>query len=55
MDNVIKVDSNYSVALFAPDQAALRQAAEAGFRTIVNFRAAEEKQDVSPAEEHRIV
>ncbi len=55
MDNVIKVDSNHSVALFAPDQAALRQAAEAGFRTIVNFRTAEEKQDVSPVEEHRIV
>ncbi len=54
MDNVVKIDNNYSVARFAPDQVTLRQAAEQGFRSVVNFRTAEEKQEVTPETERRI-
>ncbi len=54
MDNTVTIDRNYSIARFAPDEATLRQAAEEGFRSVVNFRTAEEKQDVTPEEERRI-
>lgn len=54
MDNVVTLDSNHSIARFAPDEAGLRQAAEEGFRSVVNFRTAEEKQEVTPDEERRI-
>ncbi|EYD72149.1 hypothetical protein Lokhon_00939 [Limimaricola hongkongensis DSM 17492] len=54
MENVVEIDSNHSIARFAPDEAALRQAAEKGFRSVVNFRTAEEKQEVAPDEERRI-
>ncbi|MBB3713716.1 uncharacterized protein (TIGR01244 family) [Limimaricola variabilis] len=54
MDNVVEIDSNHSVARFAPDEAALRQAADQGFRSVVNFRTAEEKQEITPDEERRL-
>lgn len=54
MENVIEIDSNHSVARFAPDAATLRQAAERGFQSVVNFRTAEEKQEITPEEERRI-
>ena len=41
----------HRVARFAPDEAGLRQAAEEGFRSVVNFRTSEEKQEVTPGEE----
>lgn len=54
MDNVVEIDSNHSIARFAPDEAALRKAAEEGFRSVVNFRTTDEKQEVAPDEERRI-
>lgn len=54
MDNTVTIDRNYSIARFAPDEAGLRQAAEEGFRSVVNFRTSEEKQEVTPEEERRI-
>lgn len=54
MDNTVTIDSQHSVARFAPDEAGLRQAAEQGFRSVVNFRTADEKQEVTPDEERRI-
>lgn len=54
MDNVVEIDSNHSIARFAPDEAALRKAAEEGFHSVVNFRTTDEKQEVAPDEERRI-
>lgn len=54
MDNVINIDSNLSVARFAPCSADLKKAAEQGFMSIVNFRTSEEKQEVQPGEEQRL-
>lgn len=55
MDNIVPIDSNHTVARFAPDEATLKQAAEEGFRSVVNFRTSEEKQEVTPDEERRLV
>ncbi|MGX9857526.1 beta-lactamase hydrolase domain-containing protein (plasmid) [Limimaricola variabilis] len=55
MDNVVEIDSNHGIARFAPDEAALRKAAEEGYRSVVNFRTTDEKQEVAPDEERRIV
>ncbi len=55
MDNIVPIDSNHTVARFAPDEASLKQAAEEGFRTVVNFRTLEEEQEVTPDEERRLV
>lgn len=55
MENIVEVDSTNSVARFAPDEAALRQAATEGFRSVVNFRTSEERQGISPEEERRLV
>ena len=54
MDKIATIDSNHIVALFNPDEAALRQAASAGIRSVVNFRAADET-GLSPADERRVV
>ncbi|WP_341212844.1 sulfur transferase domain-containing protein [uncultured Limimaricola sp.] len=55
MDNIVPIDSNHTVARFAPDEASLKQAAEEGFRSVVNFRTSEEEQEVTPDEERRLV
>lgn len=55
MDNIVPIDSNHTVARFAPDEATLKQAAEEGFRSVVNFRTSGEKQEVTPDEERRLV
>ena len=54
MDKIITLDSNHVVALFAPDEAALRKAASAGVRSVVNFRTSDEKTDLSLADERRV-
>jgi uncharacterized protein (TIGR01244 family) len=43
MDQIATIDSNHIVALFNPDEDALRQAASAGMKSVVNFRATGEK------------
>lgn len=54
MDNIATIDSNHIVALFTPDEAALRKAASAGMMSLVNFRAAGEKGGLSLEEERRV-
>ncbi|EAR51068.1 hypothetical protein OG2516_04199 [Oceanicola granulosus HTCC2516] len=54
MDNVVTLDPRFTVATFAPDQAALAQAQKDGFRAVVNLRTASEKPEIAPDEEERI-
>lgn len=53
MKNVVKIDDRYTVAKFAPAAEALQEAADEGFKSVVNLRAASEKQDVTPEEERK--
>lgn len=53
MDKIATIDSNHIVALFNPDEGALRKAASAGMKSLVNFRAADDK-GLSPKEERRV-
>lgn len=54
MDEIITIGSNHVVALFTPDEAALRKAASVGFRSVVNFRTADEKGGLSLPDESRV-
>lgn len=54
MDNLISFDSDHSVARFAPDATDLDRAAEQGFKSVVNFRTRDEKQDILPDDEQRL-
>ncbi|WP_417524069.1 beta-lactamase hydrolase domain-containing protein [Marinovum sp.] len=54
MDKIATLSPNHTVALFTPDEAALRQVADAGNMTVVNFRDAGEKGGLSPEEERRV-
>lgn len=54
MDQIITIDSNHIVTLFAPDEAALRKAASSGIRSIVNFRTSDEKGGLSLPDERRV-
>lgn len=51
MQNVVKIDDRFTVAKFAPARGALKNAANEGFKSVVNMRTATEKQDVTPDEE----
>jgi uncharacterized protein (TIGR01244 family) len=51
MQNVVKIDDRFTVAKFAPNPDALKDAAEEGFKSVVNMRTANEKQDMTPEEE----
>lgn len=51
MKNVVKIDERFTVAKFAPAIEALEEAANDGFKSVVNMRTASEKQDVTPEEE----
>ena len=51
MQHVVKLDDRFTVAKFAPAADALRSAAAEGFKSVVNMRTANEKQDVTPEEE----
>ena len=53
MDEIITIDSNHIVALFNPDEAALRKAASAGVRSVVNFRTSDERGGLSLSDERR--
>lgn len=53
MDKIATIDSNHIVALFNPDEGALRKAASAGMKSLVNFRAENDK-GLSPKEERRV-
>lgn len=50
---IVAIDPNHNVALFAPEAATLQQAASAGMKSVVNFRAAEEKGGLPPEEEQQ--
>ena len=54
MTQIVTIDSNHIVALFTPDEAALRQAASAGMMSVVNFRAAGENGGLSIPDERRV-
>lgn len=54
MTHIVTIDSNHIVALFTPDEAALRQAASAGMMSVVNFRAAGEAGGLSLPDERRV-
>ncbi|WP_280321728.1 hypothetical protein [Sulfitobacter faviae] len=45
---IATIDPAHNVALFTPDAKALEQAASAGMKTVVNFRASDEKGGLSP-------
>ena len=56
MEGIVRIDDRFSVvARFAPDRDALQQAAQEGFRSVVNMRSREEKQELPPDEERRWV
>ena len=44
---IATIDPAHNVALFMPDAKALEQAASAGMKTVVNFRASDEKGGLS--------
>ncbi|TPE49710.1 rhodanese-like domain-containing protein [Amaricoccus solimangrovi] len=54
MRDVVKIDDRFTVAKFAPAPDALRAAAKEGFRSVVNMRTSEEKQEVTPEEERGV-
>ena len=56
MEGIVRIDGRFSVvARFAPDRDALQQAAQEGFRSVVNMSSREEKQELPPDEERRWV
>ena len=54
MQNTVDIDSDHTVARFAPDAEALQHATQQGYRSVVNFKTDAEKQDVSPEEEKQL-
>ena len=54
MDRIATIDGNHIVALFTPDEAALRDAASADMKSVVNFRASDEKGGLSLEDERRV-
>ncbi|MDN3722504.1 sulfur transferase domain-containing protein [Roseibium salinum] len=55
MQDAIRINDRYTVARFAPTGGAIRQAADEGYRSIVNLKTPDEKQELPPAEEGQIV
>ncbi|MFG6564589.1 beta-lactamase hydrolase domain-containing protein [Sulfitobacter sp. 1A13421] len=51
---IATIDPAHNVALFTPDAKALEQAASAGMKTLVNFRASDEKGGLSPDAERLV-
>ena len=51
MKNVVMIDDRFTVAKFAPTAEAVREAAAEGFKSVVNMRTENEKQEVTPEEE----
>lgn len=50
---IATIDPNHTVALFTPDTETLKQAASAGAKTVVNFRAEGENGGLSPDDERQ--
>lgn len=53
MQDTVKIDDRFTVARFTPDRDQLRQAAEEGFRSVVNMQTEGEKKGLGPQEEAR--
>jgi uncharacterized protein (TIGR01244 family) len=53
MQDTVRIDDRFTVAKFAPDREHFKQAAEAGFRSIVNMQTEGEKKGIGPQEEAR--
>ena len=51
MKDIVRIDEDLAVAKFAPDRDAIRGIADAGFRSVVNNRTDNERQDLPPFEE----
>jgi uncharacterized protein (TIGR01244 family) len=51
---IATIDPRHNVALFTPEEAALKQAASAGMKSVVNFRASGEKGGLE-LDEERVV
>lgn len=51
MRDAVRIDDRFSVARFAPDAEALLQAAEEGFRSVVNMQARGEDTGLGPERE----
>ena len=56
MQNTVQVNDRFTIAKFAPDADQIRQAAQEGFRTLINMQTANEddKLRFDPGEEGRI-
>jgi hypothetical protein len=46
MQNAIQINDRVTAARLAPDRAELQQAAQDGFRSVVNMREADEKHEL---------
>lgn len=55
MQDIIGINDRYAVAKFAPAGDAIAKAADEGFKSIVNLRTPDEKQELGPDAEGRIV
>lgn len=53
MENAVRINERFTVARFAPDRQALREAAGEGFGSVVNMREADEMHELAPEEERR--
>lgn len=53
MENAVQINERFTVAKFAPGREALREAADEGFRSVVNMREADERHELEPDEERR--
>ncbi|MEJ8570690.1 protein tyrosine phosphatase family protein [Microbaculum marinum] len=51
MENAVRMNARFTVAKFAPSPDALKDAADEGFKSVVNMRTENEKQEVTPGEE----
>lgn len=53
MQDTVKIDDRFTVARFAPDADKLRQAAQEGFRSVVNMQTEGERKGIGPQAEAR--
>lgn len=53
MQETVKIDERFTVARFAPDADNLQQAAQEGFRSVINMQTEGEKKGIGPQEEAR--
>lgn len=53
MQDTVKINERFTVAKFAPDADNLQQAAQEGFRSVINMQTEGEKKGIGPQEEAR--